>query len=99
MRVVNLRRESCTIFIGRGRKGPFGNPFKIGIHGTRAEVLMRYETYARTSSILLEAIKKIPEDAVLGCFCKPANCHGDVIMQLWRELHAKTNDGHALSKF
>jgi hypothetical protein len=31
---------------------------------------------------LLAAIKKLPDDAVLGCFCKPRACHGDVIIEL-----------------
>ncbi len=28
---------------------------------------------------LLRAMTKLDHDAVLGCFCKPAKCHGDVI--------------------
>jgi len=36
---------------------------------------------------LLEAVRKLPADAVLGCYgCKPV-CHGDVIIELWNEMY------------
>lgn len=42
-RLVNVAREKCDIYIGRG--SPFGNPFKIGKDGTREEVIMAYSAY------------------------------------------------------
>ena len=41
MKVVNLRNEKYDVYIGRG--SPFGNPFKIGIDGTRLEVIEKYK--------------------------------------------------------
>lgn len=32
-----------------------------------------------SGSAFRERIRTIPSDAVLGCFCKPASCHGDAI--------------------
>lgn len=86
MRVVHCKKASYTHYIGRPSK--FGNPFAIGINGTRDEVIAKYEAYARNCPDLLEWIKALPEDAVLGCFCYPKPCHGDVIIKLWEELHA-----------
>jgi hypothetical protein len=44
--VVNTTRgEAFDIYIGRpgkGRSGPWGNPFIIGKDGTRAEVIAKY---------------------------------------------------------
>lgn len=96
MRVVNLKKEKYTHYIGRG--SVFGNPFKIEVVGSREKAIELYEAYVRRqiseSAIgykklsLPKAIYDLPEDAVLGCFCKPQNCHGDVIIKIWRELHA-----------
>lgn len=36
----------------------------------------------RRRYLLLKGMRKLKEDSVLGCFCKPLACHGDVI-KLW----------------
>lgn len=87
MKVVNKRKEPFTIYVGRG--SIFGNPFIIDRDGTRDEVIEKYEAYARATPYLLKAIKSLPEDAILGCYCSPNKCHGDVIIKLWSEEHEK----------
>jgi len=94
MKVINLRKEKYTVYIGRG--SIFGNPFKIGINGNRKSVIEQYETDLRLKiftisglSPLGQAIYDLPEDAILGCYCKPKACHGDVIIKIWKELHEK----------
>ena len=93
MKVVNLRKEKCTHYIGRG--SIFGNPFVIGKEGTREEVIRQYEQCIRD---MLEdrkdcfcpfrkAVYNLPENAILGCYCKPKACHGDIIIKIWEELH------------
>lgn len=37
---------------------------------------------------LWEAIMLLKADDVLGCYCAPNPCHGDVIMKLWKEKKA-----------
>lgn len=94
MKVVNRYKEKYTHYIGRGNI--FGNPFKIGKDGTRENVIIKYENWARLLlyrldspylSCLGTAIYDLPEDAILGCYCKPKACHGDIIMKIWKELH------------
>ncbi len=85
MKVVNLRKEKFTNYIGRG--SIFGNPYKIGVDGDRLGIINLFEGYARITPKLLLAIGNLPEDAILGCFCKPKPCHGDIMIKLWRELH------------
>ncbi len=92
MKVVNLRKEKYTHYIGRG--SIFGNPFRIGKDGTREEVIESYEKWIYqyvNSGIqfveVVDAIHHLPEDAILGCFCKPQSCHGDVIIKIWKELN------------
>jgi hypothetical protein len=87
MKVVNLRKEHYTVYIGRG--SIFGNPFVMGRDGDRTTVIQKYREYALKNPRLLREIAILPEDAILGCFCKPLACHGDVIV----ELHLLIKEG------
>lgn len=80
-KVVNLKYNNYDVYIGRGSK--WGNPYEIGKDGTRQEVIEKYERYVRNSSLLKE-LKEL-EFSVLGCYCKPKICHGDVLIKLIRE--------------
>lgn len=78
--------EPYDIYIGRPSK--FGNPFthKMGTGApwpvdTREEAIAAYETWLREQPELMAAVKKELKGKTLGCWCKPLDCHGDV---LWR---------------
>lgn len=77
--VVNKRAESFDVYIGRPSK--WGNPFAIGADGTRAEVVAKYRDWIPTQPALMAAIGEL-RGKRLGCFCKPAACHGDVLAEL-----------------
>lgn len=78
-RVVNKRVEPYEIYIGRGSK--WGNPFVIGRDGTREEVIAKYRKYILNNLCLMSQLGEL-KDKVLGCFCKPLACHGDVLVEL-----------------
>ena len=82
MKVVNVRKEKCSVYIGR--PSIFGNPFVIGKDGNREQVIVKYKEYALNNSKLLVAIKGLKDNDVLGCYCAPLACHGDVIVQIWK---------------
>ena len=81
MKVVNKYVDKYDVYIGRG--SIFGNPFPVAKYG-REECLRLYKLYFD---------KRIKEDLefkkavlslkgkVLGCFCKPKDCHGDIIVE------------------
>ena len=85
MKIVNLHKEKYTHYIGRG--SIFGNPFKIGKDGNREEVIKDFERWVRLYDKLKKDIYNLPKEAILGCFCKPKTCHGDIIIKIWKELH------------
>lgn len=94
MKVVNLRKEKHTVYIGRG--SIFGNPFVIGRNGSRNNVIKKYENWIKQNlwkgtklTKRGQAIYNLPENAILGCFCKPKACHGDIIIKIWEEFHDK----------
>uniref|UniRef100_A0A6M3L7H1 DUF4326 domain-containing protein n=1 Tax=viral metagenome TaxID=1070528 RepID=A0A6M3L7H1_9ZZZZ len=78
-RVVHCKREPYDIYIGRPSK--WGNPFKIGRDGTREEVISKYETYVMSSPELIDSLPEL-QGKVLGCWCSPLPCHGDILVQM-----------------
>ena len=82
LRVVNKKKEKFDVYIGRGSK--WGNPFHIDKHGTREEVLRKYEDYARNCPTIMNSLDEL-KGKTLGCFCKPLPCHGDVLFKLYKE--------------
>lgn len=87
--VVNLRTHQHTQYIGRaghGQTGTFGNPFIVGVHGARGECVKLFRDWFYSDEPRAQAMRaavqaQIQPDAVLGCFCKPAACHGDIIAE------------------
>jgi len=76
VKVVHCKKEPFDIYIGRGSK--WGNPFKIGKDGNRDEVISKYESHIMNRPDLIEALPELI-DKVLGCWCKPRACHGDIL--------------------
>ena len=85
--VVNLKQAKYDIYIGRGSK--WGNPFKIGRDGNRTQVIEKYRSYILNKPELLNSLYEL-EGKILGCFCKPKACHGDVLIELL-EMRRKDN--------
>lgn len=81
-RVLNRHRDGVppgAVFIGRPSK--WGNPFVIGQHGNREDVVGRYAEWVCEQPHLLAALPEI-RGRDLVCFCAPALCHGDVLLEL-----------------
>lgn len=82
-RVVNVQAypvEPYDILIGRGT--PFGNPFIIGKHGTREQVINRYRQWIFSQPLLIDRVRKELRGKVLGCYCTPEPCHGNVLVEI-----------------
>ena len=77
--VVHCKKEPFDVYIGRGSK--WGNPFVIGKDGTREEVIEKYRAYILSRSDLLADLWQL-KGKVLGCWCDPEPCHGDVLVEL-----------------
>ena len=89
-RVINLKitkvsnkdmGDSYDVYIGRGTL--WGNPYQMGKEGTRDEVIAKFaydfdKRFLKLPEKFDENIEKL-RGKTLGCHCKPAACHGDVI--------------------
>lgn len=78
--VVNKKHDvPYDVYIGRGSK--WGNPFVVGTHGTRDEVVMKYRNWIYEQPDLIASLHEL-KGKVLCCYCHPLSCHGDVLAEL-----------------
>jgi hypothetical protein len=81
-RVLNQHvhgRPEGSVYIGRPSK--WGNPFVIGKHGTREQVIAKYRQRVMSSPALMSALAEL-RGKDLVCWCAPGPCHGDVLLDL-----------------
>lgn len=86
--VLNRKHDgvpSGAVYVGRPTQ--WGNPFRIGVHGNRAEVIRKYEVYLRSRPDLLAQLTDL-RGRDLVCWCAPAPCHADVLLKLANEGEA-----------
>lgn len=88
--IVNKHHNKSGEYIGRG--SPLGNPFVIGQHGTREQVIAKYrqwlqEQIDKKNPVVLDELNRLGNKAIddkglaLQCFCYPKPCHGEVIKE------------------
>lgn len=82
MLVVHCKREEYDVYIGR--PGPWGNPFQIGVDGSRREVIRKFRKWFMEpgQKSLRERARRELAEQVLGCWCAPQPCHGDVLAEI-----------------
>ena len=80
MNVVHCKREPYDVYIGR--PGPWGNPFEIGYDGTRADVVKKYREWLLNKPEMVAKVRSELKGKVLGCWCAPKQCHGDVLVEV-----------------
>lgn len=85
--VVHCKKANYDVYIGR--PSVWGNPFshlddtlanyKVE---SRSEAILKYREWLLTQPRLLEKARKELRGKVLGCWCKPLPCHGDVLSEV-----------------
>ena len=87
-KVVHCDKEPYDIYIGRPSK--WGNPYThhadketLAEHivESREEAITKYKEYILAKPELLNDLHEL-EGKILGCWCKPNSCHGDVLIEL-----------------
>ena len=82
-KVVHFKKEKYDVYIGR--PSCWGNPFshKEGTlaefkTGSRKEAVDKFEQYLISNKGLMKDLPSL-KGKVLGCWCKPSLCHGDIL--------------------
>lgn len=89
-RVVHCKKSKYDVYIGR--PSIWGNPFshkddtlaefKVA---TREEAIQKYAEWVLTQPKIMSNLHKL-KGKVLGCWCKPLACHGDILAKMVDEL-------------
>ena len=93
-KVVHCKKEPYDVYIGRPSK--WGNPFthiQDGktianyVVGSREEAVNSYEEWITNGDgkHLMNDINEL-KDKVLGCWCHPQSCHGDILVKLINKI-------------
>ena len=69
-----------AVYIGRGTV--WGNPFLIGTHGNREQVVAKYHEWITERPAFVRQIKKQLKGRDLVCSCTPALCHGVILLAI-----------------
>lgn len=82
--VLNKRTDKIpadAVYVGRPSK--WGNPFIVGLDGTRKEVISRYKKWlmAADQAYLLYFLTEL-RGKDLVCWCAPLPCHADVLLEM-----------------
>lgn len=102
-RVINIvkNKEESYLYIGRG--SIWGNIYTnlpnkelspkfrstvISV-STRKKAINFYQEWLWNNVRLRKELIKIKDEPVFGCYCKPLDCHGDVIESTIRKLNLK----------
>jgi hypothetical protein len=90
-RVVNrhhykgARRFRLQNPISIERPSKWGNPYVIGIDGDRATVVRKHKEWFPRQERLVKALAEL-DGANLVCSCKPRLCHGDNLVEFFKEF-------------
>lgn len=91
-------RQTSSLYVGRFRGSPLGNPFRITREQDRTAALERYRYWLwkhlqAYNKDVLDELDKITLDTVLLCHCHPLPCHADVISKAWKWLQEARDKG------
>lgn len=86
LKVVHNKKEPFDVYIGRPSK--WGNPyshqegtlaeFKVE---TREEAVQKFKEYLLNNKELMESLPEL-KGKILGCWCAPKSCHGDILLEM-----------------
>jgi hypothetical protein len=85
--VVHCKKEKYDVYIGRAvprsglKASVWGNPFVLGKDGTREEIMVKYRAWLMGNEELLARLPEL-RGKVLGCWCAPLACHGDILSEM-----------------
>lgn len=91
MSVVHCRKSPFDVYIGRPSK--WGNPFTMKSEADRGHVILEYEVWILQQPELMAALHEL-KGKVLGCWCSPRPCHGEVLERLAAQMGTEEERGN-----
>ena len=86
--IRNWIKEPDNVYIGRCSKdlkqSIWANIYRINDGFTRETCIEKFTSYLITNEDLLNKLPSLL-NKVLGCWCLPKSCHGEILIELLRE--------------
>lgn len=90
--VVHCQRDLYDVYVGR--PSIWGNPhpvspkycYRCDAEHSRESAILLFEEDVRSNPSLVAAVKSKLKGKVLGCWCAPNPCHGDVLAKIANDL-------------
>lgn len=79
--------RNMSMYVKGATKSKWCNPFSVKKYG-RDKCLELYKEYIKSNKQLLKDLKEL-DGKILGCWCSPNKCHGDILLDLLLELLQK----------
>lgn len=82
-RVWNKRHKGIpkdAVYVGRPTE--WGNPYLIGVDGTREEVVEKFRQSVLKEPEYIDLIKIKLKGKDLVCWCAPKACHADILLEI-----------------
>lgn len=76
--------RNMTFYVSGATKSKWSNPFSVKKYG-RNGCLNKYREYIQNNAELMAQLPEL-EGKILGCWCKPEKCHGDILVELVSNL-------------
>lgn len=93
--IINIKSgQTYDIYCGRINKtynlpeSKWANPFVIGKHGSRDEVIEKYRLWINSKPELLISLNEL-KDKSLACWCLPEKCHCEILKNLAESKYIK----------
>jgi cytosine/adenosine deaminase-related metal-dependent hydrolase len=84
---INTQRElikaarDAKRYVYIGKTSEWGNPYQLSWDGDHEEIVAKYREWIKNQPQLLAKLPTL-RGKVLGCYCAPRSCHGDVLAEL-----------------
>lgn len=79
--------RNMSVYVKGANGSKWATPFNVKQYG-RDGCLKKYREYIESNEELLKDLGEL-EGKVVGCWCFPENCHGDILMELVKERCVK----------
>lgn len=82
-KVWNVRQAGLpkdVVYVGRPTM--FGNPYVIGQHGNREQVIEKHRIRLMADPAMIARVRRMLKGKHLACHCAPQACHADTLLAI-----------------
>ena len=83
--------RNLSFYVKGATQSKWANPFSIRKYG-REDCLKKYKEYILSNEDLMSKLNEL-KGKILGCWCHPESCHGDILIKLLQIIEGVQREG------